>query len=333
MNEPILIKTYDAEAAISAYRIVQFGTAAKQVKKATAETDQLIGVLGSIGVDADERVDVIRAGFAEVEYGGVVTKGDLLTSDSVGRAVKLTDVMLESGARFSIGVAEETGTTSDIGSMLIQPQKVSKFDAVTASAAEINQIDGSVVGNTAASKAAMLDALKKLRTNANVGTAGTGVTAVEIGDGHHHTSVLTINTTLPAIAGGANLAVGNLIYTLPAGACIINAAYMSLGITQSQGNINADTPDGGLGTVMASGIVAVLDGTATFENILTGQTFNNCTGTAEVKTANPTAAVPFIIAAGDAHTVHFNVADGWAASGDAAAVLAGTVVLFWDFMA
>ena len=167
----------------------------------------------------------------------------------------------------------------------------------------------------------------------NAGTANTGTTAVEYGDGRNHVTVLTVSTTLPAIAGGANLAVGKLLYTFPAGVQIIDAAYMSLGITQTQGNINADTPDGGLGTVIGSGVVATLDGTATFENILTGQTFNNCTGTAEVKTLIPTASVPLVIASGDAKTIHFNVADGWAASGDAAAILAGTVTIVWRTLA
>lgn len=167
----------------------------------------------------------------------------------------------------------------------------------------------------------------------NVGTAATGVTAVETGDGHQHRTVLTVNTTLPAIAGGASLGVGKLLYTLPAGAVIVDAAYMSLAITQTQGNITADTPDGGLGTVIASGAVAVLGGTATFENIITGQTFDDCNGTAEVKATIPTAGVPLVIEAAGARTVYFNVADGWAASGDAAALLTGTVVLSWRFLA
>jgi len=167
----------------------------------------------------------------------------------------------------------------------------------------------------------------------NAGTASTGVTAVEYGDGRNHVTVLTVNTTLPAIAGGANLAVGKLLYTLPAGVQIIDSAYMSLAITQTQGNITADTPDGGLGTVIASGAVALLSGTATFENIITGQTFDNCNGTAEVKTTIPTANVPLIRESGDAKTVYFNVADGWAASGDAAARLTGTVTLVWRTLA
>lgn len=170
-------------------------------------------------------------------------------------------------------------------------------------------------------------------TTSGVGTANAGTTAVEYGDGRMHQTVLTVSTTLPAIAGGANLAVGKLLYTLPAGAHIIESAYMSVAITQSEGNINADTPDVGLGTVIGTGAVATLDGTATFEDIITGQTAANCTGTATVKTAIPTANVPLVIEAAGAKTIHLNVADGWAASGDAAAALAGTVVINWRTMA
>ena len=163
-----------------------------------------------------------------------------------------------------------------------------------------------------------------------IGTPATGVTAVEEGSGNIHKTTLTVSTTLPAIAGGADLAVGKLLYTLPAGAVIVDSAYMSLAITQSEGNITADTPDGGLGTTIGSGAVAVLGGTAAFENILTGQTFADCDGTAKVKTV---ADQPLAIETGGDKTVYFNVADGWAASGDAAAALAGTVVLFWKNVA
>lgn len=165
-------------------------------------------------------------------------------------------------------------------------------------------------------------------TTANVGTAATGVTAVEQGNARNHTTVLTVSTTLPAIAGGANLGVGKLLYTMPAGAVVILAAKQSLAITQTQGNITADTPDGGLGTVIASGAVAVLSGTATFEDILTGQTFTNCNGTASVAAVQTS----MVMQVGAAHTVHFNVADGWAASGDAAALLTGTVTIHWTFL-
>lgn len=164
----------------------------------------------------------------------------------------------------------------------------------------------------------------------NAGTAETGTTAVEYGDGRQHTTVLTVSTTLPAIAGGAALSVGKLLYTFPAGSIVVDKAYMSMAITQTQGNITADTPDVGLGTAIAAGANALLSDTAGAENVLTGQTANDCNGTAEVKTV---ANQILVIEAGDAHTLHFNVADDWAADGDAAALLTGTVVLHWQFMA
>jgi len=159
------------------------------------------------------------------------------------------------------------------------------------------------------------------------GTAGTGSTATENGnDAYHHTS-LAVATTLPAIAGGANLAIGKLLYTFPAGAIQVHASRIRLAITQSEAHITADTPDGGLGTTIGSGVQALLSGVgAAAENILTGQTFNDCNGTVE----DFYTATALSIASGGDHTVYFNVADGWAAQGDAAAGLAGTVDLWWS---
>ncbi|GAI26996.1 unnamed protein product, partial [marine sediment metagenome] len=64
-------------------------------------------------------------------------------------------------------------------------------------------------------------------------------------------------------------------------------------------------------------------------NILAGQTFNDCNGTAEVKAVGDQ---PLYIATGGAHIVHFNVADDWAVSGDAACTLAGTIILEWSLL-
>lgn len=165
-----------------------------------------------------------------------------------------------------------------------------------------------------------------------LGTEATGTDVAEYGSAGQRSTVITLDTTLPAIAGGANLAVGKLIYTFPAGPIIINSASMSVAITQTEDNITADTPDVGIGTVIGSGAVAVLGGTATFENIITGQTAADCDGTPTVKTSIPTAGAPLVIEAAGAHTVYLNVADGWAASGDAAALLTGVVTLNWSFL-
>lgn len=166
----------------------------------------------------------------------------------------------------------------------------------------------------------------------NLGTVGAGSTVTEYGDGYNHTSVITVNTTLPSIAGGASLGVGKLLYTFPSNAHALWVSYMSLAITQTQGHINANTPNVGLGTVIASGAVSVLSGTATFQDIITGSNAANCTGTPTVSVVAPTAGAPFIKLAGGVHTVYFNAAAAWAASGDAAALLTGTVVLNWTFL-
>ncbi len=163
----------------------------------------------------------------------------------------------------------------------------------------------------------------------NLGAATSAITnTIERGDANNHVTVLTVQSSLPAIAGGADLAVGKLLYTFPAGEIIVRGAYMSVAITQTQGNITADTPDIGLGTTIGSGVVAVLGGTAAFENILTGQTAADCNGTATVKTVD----AALVIAAADNHTVYLNVADGWAASGDTGALISGKVVLDWTYI-
>ena len=235
--------------------------------------------------------------------------------------------------------------------------RIAGVAVTTVSVAEIEFLDTVTAGTVTASKAVVADANKDVTgfrnvtgtgalegatlvgttsvttgsviNTGNVGTAGTGVTAVEYGDGHMHKTVLTISTTLPAIAGGAALSIGNLIYTLPAGAVVVHSSYISMAITQSQGNITADTPDVGLGTTIAAGANALLSDTAGAENIMTGQTAADCNGTATVNAIG----TQLVIEAGEDHTVYFNTADDWAASGDAAATLVGTVTLVWSFLA
>lgn len=162
------------------------------------------------------------------------------------------------------------------------------------------------------------------------GTAGTGFTAYEFGNSARRKTVLAANTTLPSIAGGAALGVGKLAYTLPAGAQIVESAYISMAITQTTGHINADTPVVGLGSVIASGAVSVLSGTATFQDIMTAQTATNCTGTATVATTKTTASpFAFVTAAAGSKAVYFNAAATWASSGDTGALLVGTIIIEW----
>ena len=125
-----IVKSYKAGGAVSQYRIVKFGTDDKTVIQATATGDAQIGVCCQPGGSTTgQRVDITRTGIEEVEYGGNVTRGDLLTSDAQGRAVSVTrhthaETGTTTGAASAvriIGTAEMSGAVGDIGQVLLSP--------------------------------------------------------------------------------------------------------------------------------------------------------------------------------------------------------------------
>ena len=188
-------------------------------------------------------------------------------------------------------------------------------------------IDIDTTGNMTITVGTHMTITGDVRTLSNNGTTGTGVTAVEHGTSRLHLTVLTLtNVDLGNVSIGAD-STGALIYTLPAGAIVVKNSYMSIGLTNTDTLINADTPFVGLGTVIASTGVSDLTTPSTYQNILTGQTAANVTGTATVKTTIP----QLIIESGDAHTVHLNVADTWAGA-DTSVKANGTIVLEWTLM-
>ena len=146
--------------------------------------------------------------------------------------------------------------------------------------------------------------------------------------GQYHTRI-TMNSAFADIPGGANLAVGKKMFDFPAGEIFVERSSMSVALKYTDVAVTADTPDLGIGTTIASGVVAVLGGTAAFENIITGQTMNDCNGTVETISVD----TPLVIAAADSHSVHVNVADGWAASGDPGLLVSGTLDIFWQRIA
>ncbi|WNY73390.1 DUF2190 family protein [Pasteurella multocida] len=112
---PELIIAYSTEGEIKGYRIVAFGEEKDAVKQATATTDKLIGVSTRVPKASGEHVDVVRSGLYPVIYGDTVKRGEFLTTDAQGRAVKATS------KQAYIGVAEEDGEEDDLGSLLIVP--------------------------------------------------------------------------------------------------------------------------------------------------------------------------------------------------------------------
>ena len=119
MANILLIKAGIAAAIILPYRIVKFDAADATYAQTAAATDLSVGVCESVGPDKGETVDVIKAGIADVEYGGTVTRGQPLTSDAQGRAVAAAPTA-GSNVRI-IGFAEVSGVSGDIGAVLISP--------------------------------------------------------------------------------------------------------------------------------------------------------------------------------------------------------------------
>tara|TARA_Y100000034_G_scaffold132026_1_gene194061 strand:- start:2767 stop:3624 length:858 start_codon:yes stop_codon:yes gene_type:complete len=224
---------------------------------------------------------------------------------------------VESGGALKIAGTAVTSTAAELNIV----------DGVTSTATELNLVDGSVVGNSVASKAALVDASKYLQTNANNGTPATNVTAVHYGDGIDVTAVLTVTNAVITVGNSADLGAGVLLYTLPAGNITVHTSYMELAIAGV--SATTDTPDVGLGTVIASGAVTVLGGTATFEDVQTGVAADDTNGTAEIAAS----AAALNILTGGAHTIYFNAADGWGANADAAGTVNGTVVLRFTYNA
>lgn len=191
--------------------------------------------------------------------------------------------------------------------------------------------DYNVVTNpSAASAAALVTDITTLiydqGTLDNIGAAGAStITADESGDSIFHKTVLTLtNFVVGAIPGAGALGIGANVYTLPTGVQIIDSAYINLYLSNDDGNIDADTPDLGLGSVIASGAVSVLSGTPTFENIMTGQTMDDCNGAYE----EAAVSQAYSSITGGSKNIFLNVADTWAGA-ETELKATGTITLFW----
>lgn len=112
-----LVKTFTAAGAIAEYRIVKFGASDRAALQATAATEIFAGVVGlpkGASAASGDSIDVIKSGIADVLYGGTVTLGAALTSDSLGRAVVAVD------GNSMIGFAQVAGVVGDLGAVQIQ---------------------------------------------------------------------------------------------------------------------------------------------------------------------------------------------------------------------
>lgn len=120
--------TYAAGADLSTkqYLFVKQSTAADRTVLLADSTigEAVVGVLQN-DPTSGQAAEVRTAGRTPVVYGGVVTRGDLLASDSAGKAVKYTLAKVFTGTPYIVsgtpvlGVAEESGAASEQHGMLI----------------------------------------------------------------------------------------------------------------------------------------------------------------------------------------------------------------------
>lgn len=173
---------------------------------------------------------------------------------------------------------------------------------------------------------------KTTDTLVNAGTAGTGVTAVEYGDGYNHVTVLTLTaaaltpTSIPADAEGA----GVILYTFPAGVHVFTGCHMDVTAFTGTGFAATNAVDLGIGSLISSGDIATLT-TAAMEDCVTGQTVADISSPATEKSTIATAGAPLLFEAGDSKVLHLNVAGTW---NDAftAPTITGTVTLYWTYL-
>lgn len=119
MNRVLMWVPYKASAAVAAHRLVEPGANDGEVRQGASDAAKLIGVSGSRPVAADETVEVATVGIADVEYGGNVARGDLLTADASGKAIATA----AAGKRV-VGTAVVSGIDGDIGEVLVSPGSV-----------------------------------------------------------------------------------------------------------------------------------------------------------------------------------------------------------------
>lgn len=113
-----------AGAAVLPRRIVKPGAAAGLAIQAAAATDKLWGVSDSLGAAAaGDRLAVYLSGDAvEIEVGGNIARGDLITADANGKAV--TAAPAAGAACRTIGVANDSYVAGDIGEFRLAPGSV-----------------------------------------------------------------------------------------------------------------------------------------------------------------------------------------------------------------
>jgi len=122
MSNPLLIKAFTTGGAVTKRRLVKFSAADRTVAQAAAATDLIVGAATELDAASGARISVVLAGIADVEAGGNITRGSLVTADADGKAVAAAP---GSGVNIRVaGVALVSAASGDIIPVLLAPQQI-----------------------------------------------------------------------------------------------------------------------------------------------------------------------------------------------------------------
>lgn len=155
------------------------------------------------------------------------------------------------------------------------------------------------------------------------------VSVLEYSTGADVVTELTLTNFLIGTVATSNLGIGAIVYTFPAGQHLeLVYSLSNLSITSP----STQTVSTGLGSVVASGAVTVISGTATFMDRLTAVAVSSTTsgGTAVNSLVAATAGIGTGISlnvAASVKNVFLNAASGWGTAGNVTA--SGKILLKW----
>ncbi len=258
----------------------------------------------------------------------VSAAGVLSVASATDSTTSLTGAVLVTGG---VGIAKAlfVGTTVNAGTLVLSGAGAvgAPSHSFTATPTQgMYSVSATQVGvsNGAAGLNLVVDATgvstNSVKAQTAIGTTPVGtVTIVEYSTGRDVLVELTLtNFIVGALAGAAAaLGVGNIVYTVPAGQHLELVYSLSSIVLTCVGT--AVSTDTGLGSVIATGAVSVLDGTATFEDRLTGITITTAAagGAAASSIAGATAGIGTGIAVngtGAIKNVFLNSAGTWNAN-------------------
>lgn len=198
----------------------------------------------------------------------------------------------------------------------------------------VGNVTGDVTGNVTGNVTGTATVSSGL-TATNVGTAGTLCVAEEHGDGVDHLTKLTL-TAFAVGAGGdnADLAIGAVCYTFPAGAIAIEGASVK-GIFDQASHGTITDGEVGLGTVVGSTAVdTIAEVGATSGDVMLGRAIGSYvlgttvfTGAGDPVTAG---GVTVIASGASPRTVFLNLAATWPnIAAPEAVTFTGVVTIRW----